>query len=43
MPSDIPEGLKYEKGLIYGMRQTHPGLLEIKIHNPAKFNAMVVN
>lgn len=37
---DIPEGFKLENQVIYGMRKSHPGLFEIKIHNPAKKNAI---
>ena len=37
---DMPEGLKYEGGLCFGMRASHPGLFEIKIHNPKKKNAI---
>lgn len=35
-----PSGYKHESQLIYGMRPSHPGLLEIKIHNPSKMNAI---
>ena len=40
MKEDIPEGFKLENQVIYGMRKSHPGLLEIKFHNPAKKNAI---
>lgn len=36
----IPEGLAYEDELIFGMRKSHPGVFEIKIHNPKKRNAI---
>jgi len=35
-----PKGYKSEDQLIWGMRPSHPGLLEIKIHNPKKMNAI---
>ena len=35
-----PTGYKTEDQLIWGMRASHPGLLEIKIHNPKKMNAI---
>lgn len=40
MKEDIPEGFKLENQVIFGMRKSHPGLFEIKIHNPAKKNAL---
>ena len=41
MPEQFePTGYKHESQLIYGMRPSHPGLLEIKIHNPTKMNAI---
>ena len=39
-PPDMPEGLKFDNGLCYGMRNSHPGLFEIKLHRPLKKNAM---
>jgi peroxisomal 3,2-trans-enoyl-CoA isomerase len=36
----IPEGFKEECLLIYGMRKSHPGLLEVKFHQPKKRNAI---
>lgn len=40
MIDQIPEGFKIEDHLCFGMRKSHPGLLEIKIHNPVKKNAI---
>ena len=34
-----PKNFTSENNLIYGIRKSHPGLLEIKIHNPKKKNA----
>jgi hypothetical protein len=40
-PVKMPEGLVFDKvGLVYGTRPTHPGLFEIKFHNPRKMNAV---
>ena len=39
---NIPAGLKHELGLIYGVRDTHPGIFEVKFHNPKKKNAISV-
>lgn len=39
-PKDMPQGLQYKSGLIFGTRPTHPGLLEIKYHNPKTRNSM---
>lgn len=40
MTSDAPPGFTFDPvGIIYGKRQSHPGLLEIKLHNPKKKNA----
>ena len=35
-----PKGYKHEDQIMWGMRPSHPGLLEIKIHNPKKMNAI---
>ena len=35
-----PTGYTEECNLIWGKRASHPGLLEIKIHNPTKMNAI---
>jgi len=40
MSQDIPPGYKLESQLIYGKSQSHPGLFEIKFHNPKKKNAI---
>jgi enoyl-CoA hydratase/carnithine racemase len=40
MQSGFPEGLTYESELVFGMRKSHPGLFEIKIHNVKKRNAI---
>ena len=40
MSSQIPEGFVIEEQLCFGMRKSHPGLFEIKIHNPSKKNAI---
>ena len=37
---EIPQGLSCSDGLIYGSRPTHPGLFEIKYHNPKRKNAI---
>lgn len=36
----LPQGLTFSDGLVYGMRPTHPGLFEIKYHNPKRKNAI---
>jgi len=36
----LPPGFKHDQQLVYGMRDTHPGLLEIMICNPSKKNAI---
>jgi len=38
--SGIPEGFVEEDMIIYGKRKSHPGLFEIKFHNPKKKNAI---
>ena len=38
--SKIPEGLQFDKDIIFGTRPTHPGLFEIKFHNPTKYNSL---
>ena len=40
MSEQIPEGFVIEEQLCFGMRKSHPGLFEIKIHNPSKKNAI---
>ena len=35
----IPDGYVLENELIFGKSKSHPGLFEIKIHNPKKRNA----
>jgi len=41
MPEQFePTGYKSEDQLLWGMRPSHPGLLEIKINNPKKKNAI---
>ena len=35
-----PPGYKLENQIIFGKSQSHPGLFEIKIHNPKKRNAI---
>ena len=40
--NDIPQGLELDKGVIFGQRPTHPGLFEIKFHNPKKYNALKI-
>ena len=37
---DLPQGLTFSDGLVYGSRPTHPGLFEIKYHNPKRKNAI---
>ena len=36
----IPEGYKLEQSILYGMRKSHPGLLEVVICNPKQRNAI---
>jgi len=38
--SDIPKGFVEEDLIIHGKRKSHPGLYEIKFHNPKKKNAI---
>jgi hypothetical protein len=33
-PVDMPEGLKFEQNTCYGLRKSHPGVFEIKLHYP---------
>ena len=40
MAEKIPDGFVLEDQLIFGMRASHPGLFEIKIHNLKKRNAI---
>ena len=40
IPRDAPEGFQYKERTVWGMRKTHPGLLEIKIHFPPRKNAV---
>jgi enoyl-CoA hydratase/carnithine racemase len=40
LPSDTPQGYILEKSLIYGKSKTHPGVFEIKFHNPKFKNAL---
>ena len=36
----LPDGYKLEDQIIYGMRASHPGLMEMMIYNPKKRNAI---
>lgn len=38
--NDPPAGYVNECNLIYGKRKSHPGLFEIKFHNPKRKNAI---
>ena len=40
LPPDTPEGFQYKERTLWGMRKTHPGLLEIKIHFPQRKNSV---
>lgn len=40
IPADAPEGFQLKNRMLYGMRKTHPGLFEIKIHYPKMHNAL---
>jgi enoyl-CoA hydratase/carnithine racemase len=40
MQNQFPEGFTYDSELVFGMRKSHPGLFEIKIHNEKKKNAI---
>lgn len=42
MSESIPAGYKLENLIIYGKSQSHPGLFEIKFHNPKRKNAIGV-
>ena len=33
-PNDMPEGLQFEHNTCYGIRKSHPGVFEIKLHYP---------
>ena len=42
-PENMPAGLQFDKtGLVYGTRPSHPGLFEVKFHNPKKMNAVSI-
>ena len=40
IPPDTPEGFQYKERTLWGMRKSHPGLLEIKIHFPQRRNSV---
>lgn len=40
LPSDAPQGYILEQSLIHGKSKTHPGVFEIKFHNPKFKNAL---
>ena len=39
----MPAGLIYDDYFCYGMRESHPGLFEIKFHNPPTKNSIMGN
>lgn len=40
IPANTPEGYQLKTNLLFGHRKSHPGLFEIKIHNPKMRNAL---
>ena len=42
LPVDMPEGFQFVEDIIFGKRKSHPGLFEIKLHNPKHKNGLKV-
>ena len=40
VPPDAPEGFQYADRTLWGMRKSHPGLFEIKMHFPKRSNSV---